>query len=127
LYCQIGGTGRRPAGLVAPSRSGRGGDEVGAYWARAAHLEAASVHAFRTLAADLHAYGAPRRLVEAASRAAGDEVRHARACATLARRHGSSPVPVVVRSPPSRSLVEIAEENAVEGCVRETWGALVAA
>ncbi|MGH7272770.1 MAG: ferritin-like domain-containing protein, partial [Polyangiaceae bacterium] len=44
----------------------------------------------------------------------------------LARLHGAAVPPSVCGSPPRRSLEAIAIENATEGCVRETYGALVA-
>jgi hypothetical protein len=55
--------------------------------------------------------------------AARDEVRHARVTAAIAG------VPVRrprVRTLPLRSLAAIARDNAVEGCVHETWAAAVA-
>ncbi len=45
----------------------------------------------------------------------------------LARRHGAHHVrPPRVGESPVRELVAIAVENAIEGCVRETWGAALA-
>jgi hypothetical protein len=121
------GIGRRPEGLAATTPA-RGVDRVGALLAEMAHLEAASVHAFRRLGDELTAKGAPRALVRCAERSARDEVRHARVTSRLARRRGAKPPPVVVARRPrgSRSLVDFAIENAVEGCVRESFGALVA-
>jgi len=120
------GAGRRPEGLVAASPARRG-DGVGAVLADVARLEAASVHAFRRLGAELASMRAPRSLVRAASRSARDEVRHARVMSRLARRHGAVPAPVTLsRRPRARSLEAFATENAVEGCVRECFGALVA-
>jgi len=116
--------GRRPAGLWPATRRPRSGFER--HLADAAWLEAASVDAFRVLRHELHAHGAPRRLLRGASRSARDERRHARAAGALARRFGVA-IPAVERADsPRRSLEAIALENAVEGCVRETWGALVA-
>jgi hypothetical protein len=91
-----------------------------------AYFEAASVPAFQRLARELEAHGAPLRLRRAALRAARDEVRHTRIAASLARRAGA-----IVRKPRVakggvRSLVSIALENAVEGCVNETFAAAVA-
>jgi hypothetical protein len=120
------GVGRRPRGLAAP-RAGATADAVGAYLARAAHLEAASVIAFEALHAELAAHGAPEALLRMTERAARDEVRHARVTARLAKRRGATPPCVRVRGRNSRTLESIARENAVEGCVRETFGALVAA
>jgi hypothetical protein len=116
--------GRRPAGLRSDARSARTG--VQRYLAECARLEAASIEAFRVLRRELAAHRAPRRLLRAASRAARDERRHARIADALARRFGAAPGPVTVEPRPVRSLEAIARENAVEGCVRETWGALVA-
>jgi hypothetical protein len=99
---------------------------VGAFFARAAQLEAASVHAFRILATELRAHGAPESLIAAARRSALDEVRHARWTSWLARRYGARPLRAVVRSSGEpRSLEAMALENAVEGCARETVGAAV--
>jgi hypothetical protein len=123
VRCTILCTGRRPAGLGEADGSG---SDLGAYLSEVAYLEAASVAAFRTLRRELRHHGAPRSLLRAAARAARDEVRHARAMASLARRHGGVPRKVRVKRTPLRTLTEMAIENAVEGCVRETFGALVA-
>jgi hypothetical protein len=100
---------------------------VGAYFAEAARLEAASIPAFHVLANELRAHCAPTALVNDAMRSAEDEVRHTRSTSVLARRYGADPIrPSFGPTPPGRSLEAIAIENAVEGCVRETYGALVA-
>jgi hypothetical protein len=117
--------GRRPEGLQAA-----GGhapcDELGAYFASAAHLEAASVHAFARFARELHALGAPEGLVADAWRSALEEVAHTRMVGMIAQRFGGEvPVPSI-EEPASRDAFAIALENAVEGCVRESYGALVA-
>jgi predicted nucleic acid-binding protein len=51
---------------------------------------------------------------------------HAHVTGALARRHGSQPRTPRIEAYAVRSLESIARENAVEGCVRETYGALVA-
>jgi rubrerythrin len=90
-------------------------------------LEAAAVVAFRRVESDLVALGAPSALIEAARRAQADEIRHAREASALARRFGAAERPLEVAPPAARDAFAIALENAVEGCVRETYGALVAA
>jgi hypothetical protein len=121
-----GGIGRRPSGLVAPGRDDTA-SSLGEYFARAAHLEAASVGAFRKLRKALLAHAAPLELLDSASDAARDEIRHARAMARLAKRFGSKRLSVrVVPRSAVPSLEELAVENAAEGCVRETYGALLA-
>jgi hypothetical protein len=123
VQCTTCVTGRRPTrerGLAA--RDGSAGD----FFARCSWLEAAAVHAFRRLARELTAHGAPRRLVSRARVAARDEIRHTRDTAAIARRFGGRPRRPAARALPVRGLEAVARENAIEGCVRETYGALVA-
>lgn len=116
--------GRRPAGLS--SARAKASSAMGAHLAMSAWMEAASVTAFERMAAELAAHGAPRALVRAARRAASDEVRHARTMTKLARAHGVTPPTPRVRKREVRSLEAVARENAIEGCIRETYGALLA-
>ncbi len=133
-----GTVGRRPNGLRPAPRCELGAsDAVGAWLAQCARLEAASVRAFRDLHRELEALGAPSALVRAAKRSAWDEVRHTRVVARLARARGAKveraaiakrgrrrePVTEETRS---ARVLALALENAVEGCVRETFGAFVA-
>ena len=117
--------GRMTDGLAAPAGDGDG-DVVARHFERAAELEAASVLAFRRLARELAAHGAPSSLVERALAAARDEIRHARIVGRLAAAHGGRRAAIARAALPLRALDEIAIENAIEGCVRETYGALVA-
>ncbi len=98
----------------------------GAWLAEAAELEAASVDSFVVLARELEALGAPRALVRDARRASRDEVRHARATAALTRRFGAAPRAPAAPRERARSRRAFAIENAIEGCVRETFGAALA-
>ena len=125
VTCHTDCTGRRPQGLDgsdAPSTS----CTLGGYFAEVMCLEAASVNAFRILTEELVRFGAPRRLVQAARRAKRDEKRHVRLTLALARRFGATPRRPRIDPPRTRKLLDIAIENAVEGCVRETFGALIA-
>lgn len=115
--------GRRPPGLVS---AGPRVGSVGAHFARAAMHEAASVRAFTILAAELRAHGASAQLVRRCEDAAHDEVRHAEQMSRLARRFGHQPLHATIESVPLRSLSELAFDNAVEGCVHETYAALLA-
>lgn len=114
--------GRRPEGLVAQREAA---DTLGAFFAQAAQLEAASVPAFSRLGRELLSFGAPPALAARCRDAARDEVRHARSMRSLASRFGSAPAPVELAPFRSRSLEELAVENAVEGCTRELFGAVV--
>jgi hypothetical protein len=98
---------------------------VGLWFAELAAREEASIAAFEILAAELTAHRAPRQLVADARRAARDETRHARLMRAFAVRFGGRPRRPQVERCPVRSLEEVAIENAAEGCVRETFGALV--
>ena len=117
--------GRRPSGLAsAPAQAHV--SAVGDYFAQAAHLEAASIAAFRILRREIASYGAPADLLDAARRAEADEVKHTRMTTKIARAHGGKRPKVRLAPSKSRSLEAIAIENVVEGCVRETFAALVA-
>jgi hypothetical protein len=130
--------GRRPEGLLCskPSARSRGASDgdalmdqmasVGQFFADVARLERGAVIAFRVMAAELAALGAPVRLQRAALRAARDEVRHAELMTSLARRYGAEPVFEQIHGRPLRSLFAFALDNVIEGCVRETYGAACA-
>jgi len=117
--------GRRPEGLAAPASSGAG-DSLGTWLAANAHLEAASIEAFEILAMELGAHRAPPALIRAARAATADERRHANAIGHLAASRGAVPPAVSVSRAPVRDIEAVSRENAVEGCVRETYAALLA-
>ncbi|MFT3713617.1 MAG: ferritin-like domain-containing protein [Archangium sp.] len=89
----------------------------------AAH-EAAAALAFAQLSRELDRHGVHQKLTRRARRAAREEVRHARLVGALASRHGGS-FGVTPARDSQRSLEALAIENASEGCVRETLGALI--
>ncbi len=95
------------------------------YFAEMAQLEAASVVAFEHLASELAALSAPLMLVEWARTNADEERTHTELMTALALQEGSEPARVVEHEVRTRTLLEIAIENRVEGCVRETLGAAV--
>jgi len=91
-----------------------------------ARLEAYSVWAFDQLAIWLEGEGAPASLVQRAKAAAADEARHVDLLVALGAKRPNlapAPAPDVVPEP---SLFELALDNAIEGCVAETWAALLA-
>lgn len=120
--CAIG---RRPPGLETDGAVDCD-EAVGRFFAEAAHLEAASVPAFERLFEELRELGAPVSLCEGALLAAVEEIDHTRRTALLARRFGAEPRVPGVEARPLRTRFELALDNAVEGCVRESFGALVA-
>jgi hypothetical protein len=120
--CAIG---RRPLGLASNGRTGCE-DALGRHFAIAAHLEAASVDAFSRLRDELELHGAAPELKGAAVLSAVEEVQHAHVTARLAERFGATVEAPRVEPKPLRALLDVVLDNAVEGCVRETYGALVA-
>jgi hypothetical protein len=105
---------------------GEGPGEAAAWLDRAARAEASSVLAFRLLHDELAELGAPADLLAACREASADEARHARVMRALAGAAGAAmTTPVVEAAPRRRSLFEVARENAVEGCVHETFAALL--
>lgn len=119
------GIGRRPEGLSPVERRFARGT-LAAHFAESAHLEAASVFAFERLARQLTRFGAPASLIARAASSALDETRHAALMGALAKRFGAEPYHVRLSNLPTRGLYQLALENAVEGCVHETFGALLA-
>jgi hypothetical protein len=99
----------------------------GAWFAKLAELEEASVYAFAMLSKELKLHGAPEQLISRCLDAAVDEVHHARLISALAERFGATLSNTAMPAlPAARPLEDVAIENAREGCVRETFGALVA-
>jgi hypothetical protein len=124
VHCSSFCEGRRTDGVDEPTWST--GPSLGAYFAACSYLEAVSAHAFARLRGELSAHGAPPALIERARLAIDEEARHAELTASLARRFGVEPARPAAPSAEVRSLFELARENAVEGCVRETYGAALA-
>jgi hypothetical protein len=116
--------GRRPAGLATAAPFGNMAP-LAAFFARVAHLEAAAVLAFQHVARELCAYRAPARLIADTQRAIRDELCHARLMGRLALKLGGEPEPPALEALPVRPLPQAALDNAVEGSLRETFGALV--
>lgn len=121
-------------GALSPGRSPEGFepppiapwvDAVGAWFARAATFERASIHAFERLAVELVSHDAPPALVKRAKEAADDERRHDALMAAFAFRRGVEVPEFAAPRAAPRPLRAMAVENMSEGCVRETWSALV--
>lgn len=121
-----GGVGRwQPGARLGGRCAGRGAPAVARWLADASALEALSVHAFAALGQALDRLGAPLALRQDVRRAQRDERRHARATRRLARAQGVTPRPVQLALPARPSLLTLARDNAVHGCLEETWGALL--
>jgi hypothetical protein len=114
--------GRRPLGHVESIKMVR---DLGSHFACIAHLEQASVTAFVDLARQLQGWSAPDELRRRCLAAAKDEVFHAKLFRKLAMECGAE-----LEEPQQRSLSDdlltVAIHNATEGCIFETWSALIA-
>jgi hypothetical protein len=102
-------------------------------WTESGRGEHASVPAFSRLSLSLVAQGAPASLVEAAHRAALDEIGHARLAFSLATAYAGTPVgpgPLTelqaARAVTATSLAELGAESLIDGCLLEGVGAEVA-
>jgi hypothetical protein len=116
--------GRRPPGLRAAASAPSAG-ELACFFADVARLETSSITAFEQIARELEAFGAPAELVAQARVARDDEVRHAFTITEVARELGVEPEAPSIEQQALRDLYTFALDNAIEGCVRETFGALV--
>jgi hypothetical protein len=117
-YCE----GRRPLGFREKAQRLSG---PGATFAHFAMLEAASVSAFRQLRRQLRSWSAPSGFLDRCADAQRDEVAHAILLRRLAHRYGAR-VPVASIGPHRKDRLAVALHNATEGCVSETWSALLA-
>jgi len=100
-------------------------------WARDAAMEHASIAAFARVALELMALGAPLPLIDAAHRAARDEIAHADVCFALASAYAgasleSGPLPAAGDAPRPPDVVSLAVETYVDGCVGESGAAAAA-
>ena len=101
-------------------------DALAAAWASSARSEHASVPAFSRLSLSLVSLGAPAHLVQAALRAALEEIEHARLSFALAEAYALTPMgpgPLVeLTSAPAvtvTSRADLARESLVDGCLLE--------
>ncbi len=118
--------GRMPNGLHlknSPAATQSSVNVLGQYLADMTAMETAAITAFYNLSLELEAYDAPAELITRAQQAVLEETRHSEMAALLAASFDAEMPEVTVDDFCLRSLYEIALENAVEGCVNETFAA----
>ena len=115
--------GRVPHGLHVSGQQAASHNRTGQYLSAMAAMETAAITAFEYLGRELEAYGAPAELIARARQAVEEESRHAEMAGLLAATYEAVVPEVRVDDFQLRSLYEIALENAVEGCVNETFAA----
>lgn len=118
--------GRKPDGLQLKNDLAAQQTSVnvlGQYLADMTAMETAAITAFYYLSRELEAYKAPAELIARARQAVLEETRHSEMAALLAASFDAQMPEVCVDDFCLRSLYDIALENAVEGCVNETFAA----
>ncbi len=124
LLCSVFcGVGRLAEGVEAVSE----GQGLGRVLADMAAHEAAAVIAFEQLGRELEAHRLHRSFQRGAATAAWEEQQHVQLVGSLATQHGGRFAVRRRGQAPIRSIEELAFDNAVEGCVRETFGSLLGA
>lgn len=130
----VDGTGWSEAGSESerPALDDEARAQLAAAWAHDALYEHASVASFVGFARDLLELGAPPELIADATRAAADEVVHARLCFELARRYGARELGAgaLELGPGSGAAVDpvaLAIATFEDGCVNESLAACEAA
>lgn len=99
-------------------------------WTNAALAAHAAVAVYARFSLQLMSLGAPPQLLHGCSQAMQDEVAHAQACFSLARRYagrdvGPGPLPRAELAPDA-DLTSVVLEVVQRGCIREAVGALSA-
>lgn len=116
-----------------PNLAGLSVEDRGAlasFWLLSALFEHASIGSFSAFTLDLIAHGAPPALLARAQDSAADEIRHARACFTLASAFAGevlSPGALAGRPDAAASLADLAEAVARDAAINETFAAVQAA
>jgi len=121
--CAVEGRGHAD---IAKLTEATGHSELARYFVRAYHAEASSVGAFLQLRAELAHHNAPAELQKRCWKAAEEEVHHARMMAKLAGDEGCELPALSFGEWKQRTLFELAMDNAVEGCIFESFAALKA-
>lgn len=122
----ISQTGGRGHACIEPLRRAGPDQDLAGVLAHAYFSEAASVLAFDRLVQELGELGCPEGLLRRIRKASEDEARHARIVRSLCEQRGGVPPEPEERPVALRSILELAIENAAEGCVTETAAALIA-
>jgi hypothetical protein len=123
------GVGRPYAGGRTASLVGDPGRATARCWAAIAAAEHASIASFARHVLELMAIGAPLALVQAATGAQQDEIRHAALALDLARAFGADVDlgPLPTGFPARTALVDVLLGVAREGCLGETASVMEAA
>ena len=113
--------GRMPNGLALIESETQ--NALGNYFAHMAAMESAAMTAFDYLAQELEFYAAPHHLIQMAHEAINEEAEHAALARLLTEAYDGANYKIEIKPFQLRSFFEIALENAVEGCVNETFAA----
>ena len=114
-----------PSGMTDDQR-----ERLIAHWTETAQFEHASVASFARFTMQLMAVGAPAELIAGATRAQGDEIRHARVCLGIAssladETIGLGALPIDGALEDAGSIEAILVDTIKEACVNETVSAAI--
>ena len=101
-------------------------DQLGRYFVQALHSESSSVAAFLQLRKELIHHQAPEELIRRCWEAAKDEVQHARIMGHMAQQFTDEKPKLEFGSFQQRSIYDLVLDNAIEGCIFETYSAFKA-
>ena len=116
----------RGSACVEKETSAQGSNIIGAWFARAAHAEHASVFAFAQLHRELSNLGASHELLSKIADAIREEASHTKMMKDFAKANKGNLKEIQEHPIGSRSIWEIAVENLLEGCINESYAALQA-
>ena len=114
----------RVHGSIPKTKRNPSNSVLGNYFARVSNAEASSIAAFLQLRKELKFHNAPQGLLDRCFLAAKQEVDHARVMIKLAELHQGKLAPFIFGKFEPRTLLELTLDNAVEGCIFETFSAL---
>jgi hypothetical protein len=100
--------------------------DIPTWFLQATQAEIGSVGAFLLLREELQRLDAPQHFIQQCLEAARDEVQHARLMNNVCRSVGIQPSIPQISDIPNRSIFDIALENALEGCIHESYAAMQA-
>jgi hypothetical protein len=102
------------------------GNDIDSWFVRATQAEIGSVGAFLIMREELRKMGAPKNLISQCLTAAQDEIKHARMMHTVCVSLGQKATAPTIDCVPKRSYFSLAMENAIEGCIHESYAAIQA-
>ena len=100
--------------------------DLAGYFASVAQEEAVSVYAFQEMLFFLKERNAPDHLIQACHKAIHEEKEHTAMMTQLAHQHGCTQAAIKIKRGSFSSMFDFAMQNAIAGCIEETWASVLA-